>query len=456
MKVTSLKIWLTVIALLLAPLSLRAQSLPTVTSGTLNLHLDAGVGVSTAGTAVTQWDDQSGNNNHFGQATPADRPQLIGSALNGLPAVRFSNSDLNVIGTGLNSNPAQPFSFFAVTAGGTNPRGLFDSAPGQANVFRHYADNNVELWNGAPNLGFSLDAAGSVVSTSAYLNNSKRNLSNREFFGPNGLDAKGAFSTNTTGINFTNPNIGSINNSFGVGAYGGDVSELLVYQGQLSVPDRFAVEQYLRNKYGINPAEPATLQQLPNPVISNSSTPFNGDFQTELVQDGNFFTDYASQGQGTDTFIDFDFGDQTLITQVDYYDRASSGVANGSGGGGGADNVTMFDLIFSDDAIFGNGDDTVVSVNSPGFADLDTVILNGGDGILAQHVRFDVTAAAGANPGAAEFVFFTTTAVVPEPTSIALWTLLGMIALGSYIPFRRKKTLPLGTQTPWLFPSGKR
>lgn len=419
-----------IVVVAISAISADAQSLPNVTTGTLRLRLDAAQGVTTSGGLVTQWNDQSGNGNNFNQATASDRPALVASALNGLPTVRFTTDDLNVIGAGLNFGAAQPFTFFAVTAGGTNPRGLFDSAPSQPNVFRHYPDNNVELWSNSPNIGFTLHSGGSVVSTSAYINNALRNLTNREFSTAGGLVGVGAVNTNTANVLFQAPNIGSINNDFPTGAYGGDVSEMLIYQGQMSVADRFAVEVYLRNKYNVNPAAVGSTQQLPNPVIAASATPFSASFRAENAQDGNLATDYASAGLGAATFMDFNFGGPTLITRVDYYDRATGGPV-------GTDNVTAFDLIFSNDAIFGNSDDTTVNVLSPGFAAPDLVTINNGVGLVAQYMRWDVVSTTGANPGAAEFRFFTT--VTPEPVSVVMWLALGSALATTFVWHRRSK-----------------
>jgi hypothetical protein len=118
-----------------------------------------------------------------------------------------------------------------------------------------------------------------------------------------------------------------------------------------------------------------------------------------------------------------------MITRVDYYDRAT-------GAPPGTDNVTAFDLIFSNDAVFGNGDDRTVNVSSPGIV-LDQVVINGGMGYLAQYLRWDVTAttSATANSGAAEFQFFTT--VAPEPLSIVMWSALGAGLFG--VALRRKR-----------------
>src|SRR5262245_14357196 len=62
----------------------RAHAIP-VTSG-LVLHLSADAGVTTSGSDVTAWADQSGQGHSSSSVESA--PQLIPGALNGKPVVR--------------------------------------------------------------------------------------------------------------------------------------------------------------------------------------------------------------------------------------------------------------------------------------------------------------------------------------------------------------------------------
>ena len=155
------------------------------------------------------------------------------------------------------------------------------------------------------------------------------------------------------------------------------------------------------------------------PTLIGSAPAFSGAFAASLAIDGNPFTDYASAGQGVNTFLDFDFGQRTLITEVEYFDRQSSGVPQGSGGGGSADNVQLFNLIFSQDSIFGNQDDIIAQYQSPNAADSLQLLINNGEGINARYVRWDVISGAGGNLGVGELRFFTGP-IIPEPATAAL------------------------------------
>lgn len=180
-----------------------------------------------------------------------------------------------------------------------------------------------------------------------------------------------------------------------------------------------------------------SAQQLPNPTIIGSA-PASSGFEATFALDGNLNTDYASNAQGTNTFIDFDFGAPTLIARVDWTDRRTSGGANGTAVLGPNDNVTQFNLIFSQNNIFGDGDDVVQSVSSPACCDTQNILINGGAGITAQFVRYDVTAIAGSatNDGAAEFAFFGP-ASVPALSPKALVLLALLVAAAASFALRR-------------------
>jgi hypothetical protein len=174
------------------------------------------------------------------------------------------------------------------------------------------------------------------------------------------------------------------------------------------------------------------------PVIINNSTAFAGFPVSDFI-DGNILTDYASAGQGANTFVDFDFGSPKQIAKVTYTDRTSSGGNNGSGAGGPGDNVLSYNLVFRlNDANFGTaGDTTVGPIPSPGFTNTDPpVLINGGAGILARFVEFKVVTTNGANPGGAEIVF-ESPAGVPEPSTLLLAG-LGGLSLAGYAWRRRR------------------
>lgn len=77
----------------------------------------ADAGVSTAGSAVTGWADQSGNGHDAAQATSNARPMLSANAINGEPAIVFDgNNDTLTIADAADLDPGQG-SFLYVAVG---------------------------------------------------------------------------------------------------------------------------------------------------------------------------------------------------------------------------------------------------------------------------------------------------------------------------------------------------
>ena len=64
---------------------------PTDIAG-CKLWLDAGVGVTETGGAVSAWADQSGNNRYAYQNTGAQQPNVVSNVLNGKPVIRVSSA----------------------------------------------------------------------------------------------------------------------------------------------------------------------------------------------------------------------------------------------------------------------------------------------------------------------------------------------------------------------------
>ena len=101
--------------------SVQAQSILPVTSG-LECWYDASVGVTTSGSTVTGWADQSGNGKN---ATPGVGTPLFGtSQINGRPAVFFRGGD-NYLNINSNIVPKQEYIVFK--------SGNYNRDPGNAN-----------------------------------------------------------------------------------------------------------------------------------------------------------------------------------------------------------------------------------------------------------------------------------------------------------------------------------
>ena len=132
--------------------------------------------------------------------------------------------------------------------------------------------------------------------------------------------------------------------------------------------------------------------------------------------DDRFLSDYASQGGGVDTFIEFDLGQAYTLTEIIMTDRVTSGGGNFTWVGGLFDYNRIFSYTLSVDGNFSNGDGVVDDVvfeveaeepDGPVFEDeiellqTSTVIPS----VTARYVRWELIDTAGANPGANDFQF---------------------------------------------------
>jgi hypothetical protein len=158
---------------------------------------------------------------------------------------------------------------------------------------------------------------------------------------------------------------------------------------------------------------PAGRTPILGASVIASATPFNATFDASNALDGDVgrvtgatnSTDYASQGLGAAAFIDFDLGAQLPVGGFDWIDRIHP-----------ADRVLGFDMIFSPNSTFGDGDDVVRSYDNS-----VTTRVALGDSfapISARYVRYDVSSSSGLNTGANEFIFYQVQ--VPEPSAVTL------------------------------------
>lgn len=173
---------------------------------------------------------------------------------------------------------------------------------------------------------------------------------------------------------------------------------------------------------------PAGQTQIPGVTLFGSAPAFSVDFDATNALDGNIgrisaliagsdWPEYASAGQGSAAFVDFNLGGLVPVGGFDWFDRPHQ-----------ADRVTAFDMIFSQDAVFGNGDDVTRS-----YTNTSNAMALGDEfaAINAQYVRYDVTGiAGGVNTGLSEMIFYQ----VPEPSSL----LCAAMAL-SAVALRRRR-----------------
>ena len=247
-------------AILPPPLGLqfvRKEFSPSSLSG-LQLWLDATKGlfdatsggnpVTTDGSSVARWEDQSGSGYHVTQATSANRPVLKTGIRNSKNAIRFDGSNDILVSANIPDNNLLTLTAFVVA----NPIGL-----GGSNFGRMFErGNNIVNFFMFQGNGISMIAGGGQVSGGS------APIGSFYLFGAR-LSGVGN-STTTLRINKTlvaTGNTSSVpstaNTTYQIGnrtdlarAFNGDIAELIIYNQALTTEQINNVEVYLAAKWG--------------------------------------------------------------------------------------------------------------------------------------------------------------------------------------------------------------
>ena len=244
--------------------------LPSVNSGTLQLWLEAGAGVSTnASGQVTLWQDQSGNTNDASQATTNNQPSLVyPPSLGGNAAVRFNGIQDNLNGSYLFASgdvdvPNAMASFVVYNAFSTtnadNVLWLLGVPGGDYGAVRgddiHVEDLLFSTW--AYDYPFPF-----LVPTNTYRIWTAMLDTNLSTLQVGDISATSATNFSTSLANVLSPAagyyVGGLNPSVGYTSvsrcFDGDIAELIIYSGELAQADQLAVQEYLEQKYYITTA----------------------------------------------------------------------------------------------------------------------------------------------------------------------------------------------------------
>ena len=167
---------------------------------------------------------------------------------------------------------------------------------------------------------------------------------------------------------------------------------------------------------------PAGLTPLPNPTAYNGTPAFNPNYALQNAANGNAGRDgagneYASQGRGVATFVDFDFGAAVELAGFDFFNREQ-------------DVITSYDMAFSNSPEFDTPETTGLSFTASGNGNqVNSEVF--GETITARYVRFQATGFSGSpNTGISEILFYTP---VPEPGALAL------LGAGALAALRRRR-----------------
>ena len=217
----------------------------------LDLWLKADSGVTTSGSSVDEWADQSGNGNHATQETLSNRPTHLPDSLNGKPVIHFDGSDDYLQTGSIPAFDADLFSWFLVAKSSSDAqvylRSNYTSGPDlwgsfmQSNLFISHAKSSLGSLISSENTyntSFNIIAAtwSSGNSVIQYLN------------GTAGTTGSGA-NASPGGHQFTRvgANTGTTPDAF----MNGDMAEVIVFTADLNAAQRILIENYLSAKYGL-------------------------------------------------------------------------------------------------------------------------------------------------------------------------------------------------------------
>jgi len=215
----------------------------------LALHLDAGRGLTQSGDSVTTWADLGSLGNDGTQATLAQRPVLIDSAINNRRAIRFNGTDsyLTLPTAATLGIQNSDYEMFVVAKSATVNSNVNFLVAGGAEQYELHLNGS----SGArfiPNTGNYIDVGttGEFSDTTAQL------------FNVRATDTQGILSVNGNETVDAGNAQSADNSTLRLGVrsgdgywFKGDIAEVIMYSGVLSDPDRKKVEDYLYKKYQI-------------------------------------------------------------------------------------------------------------------------------------------------------------------------------------------------------------
>ena len=221
----------------------------------LALRLGADYGITTSGSGVSAWTDQSAKGHSASQASAGFRPALVPDVLNGLPVVRFSGGQfMGLSGQVLTS---QVFSIIVVTrdtSASTSYRELI------SNWDPAYAGNSVFFGTTAQSpvrARFTDDFGGAATGQSG-VGTITNPASHFIFTGVSGSNHVALYQNTGTLTNRSSPlTTRTLSGNYVIGRQGsltaeywtGDIAEMLVYDRELSPGELSSLWQFLLSKY---------------------------------------------------------------------------------------------------------------------------------------------------------------------------------------------------------------
>jgi len=195
---------------------------------------------------VGTWSDESGNATNATQATAGLKPLYKTNIINGLPVVRWDDTNDQLLTTSLALS--QPYTIFLVqkTNSLATSNRVFATNPAAGGVFLSLFDsdgtNDGKL---SMNAGISVFGGSNYVGAFHFLTGVFNGASSNGW-----VDGTQVITTQNAGAN-TIAEVSLGCSYSGLNTLNGDIAEVLLYTSALATIDRLKVEGYLKAKYAL-------------------------------------------------------------------------------------------------------------------------------------------------------------------------------------------------------------
>ena len=263
----------------------------------LSLWLKADAGITLSGTDVTSWVDQSGNNHNFAQGTTANQPDKITSTVNFNPVISFDGINDVLTASTFLFYPYHIFSVLRNPDTGANQRTFFGTNTPDGPDYSSAMKANDTSGNAVSSYflgGSAVSAETPSLDNEFYLHTGL--LGNRDSTSYLDINAKNMASSTPVSGSFASVTQAAVGSGYTSGTtlsgyFQGDLSELIVYSGEMSNTEKQKIESYLGIKYGL------TLDQT---ALGGGLDYLNSDGNTIWIADASDIFEHDIAGIAQD------------------------------------------------------------------------------------------------------------------------------------------------------------
>jgi hypothetical protein len=271
------------------------------------IRADLGTSTTTNGSPVSSWQDVSGNGNNISQTTAVQQPVYTASLMNGYPAVLFDNNSTagqNDYFSGVddpsldNTNGLTIFTVVRQTNLAGAARSIIakrtNVGVNQAYMFFFYTSDRIHTDIVSNDNRFMTPAPAFTTGTNYILNlhydGTLAAGSRAKVYAGQTLLVTST-ETAATIPDYNSPLIVGATHVGDNRAFGGYISEIIIYREALGLSERILVDNYLSAKYDI---------ALASNNVYTMDTPGNGNYDHDVAGIGReSATDLNTDGQGT-------------------------------------------------------------------------------------------------------------------------------------------------------------